>query len=127
MTLHDMVHHAAGVFSERTAVIFDECNNKPPVFYTYKAVVNLAMELTVFLQRHCDLTEKCEVGLYCYPGLHLPSWILGILCVPAAYSPLDPDAPPVLSTYFMKKCDLHYVLVERDKVDVSVESSTSSF
>ncbi|EDL37914.1 RIKEN cDNA A230062G08, isoform CRA_b, partial [Mus musculus] len=57
-----------------------------------------------------------EIGLYCQPGINLPSWILGILQVPAAYAPIDPDSPPSLSTYFMKKCDLKYVLVEKQQL-----------
>lgn len=45
-----------------------------------------------------------------------------VLQVPAAYSPVDPDAPPMLSTYFMKKCNLQYILVENDKVKVSAKA-----
>ncbi|NXQ79037.1 ACSF4 enzyme, partial [Nyctibius grandis] len=117
MTLQELVNQAASLFSDRKAVWFDECNGKPPTFYTYATVVKLAMELTAFLQKHCDQQGKCEIGLYCYPGINLPSWILGILQVPAAYSPVDPDAPPMLSTYFMKKSSLQYILVENDKIN----------
>ncbi|NXU53145.1 ACSF4 enzyme, partial [Turnix velox] len=117
MTLQELVNQAAGLYSDRTAVWFDECSDKPPTLYTYGTVVKLATELTAFLQKHCDLQGKCEIGLYCYPGINLPSWILGILQVPAAYSPIDPDAPPMLSTYFMKKCNLQYILVENDKIN----------
>ncbi|KAL7981791.1 hypothetical protein Chor_000848 [Crotalus horridus] len=83
----------------------------------YKTVINLATELTDFLRKHCHLTENLEIGLYCYPGINLPSWILGLLQVPAAYSPIDPDALPSLYVSFMKQCDFQYVLVEEDKVD----------
>ncbi|KFV15375.1 Acyl-CoA synthetase family member 4, partial [Tauraco erythrolophus] len=117
MTLQEMVNQAASLYSDRKAVWFDECNDKPPTFYTYATVVNLAKELTAFLQKHCVHQGKCEIGLYCYPGINLPSWILGILEVPAAYSPIDPDAPPMLSTYFMKKSNLQYILVENDKIN----------
>ncbi|KAM6135742.1 beta-alanine-activating enzyme isoform 2-T3 [Phoenicopterus ruber ruber] len=117
MTLQELVNQAASLYSDRKAVWFDECNDKPPTFYTYATVVKLAMELTAFLQKHCDQQGKCEIGLYCYPGVNLPSWILGILQVPAAYSPVDPDAPPMLSTYFMKKSNLQYILVENDKIN----------
>uniref|UniRef100_A0A8C3SX73 AMP-dependent synthetase/ligase domain-containing protein n=1 Tax=Chelydra serpentina TaxID=8475 RepID=A0A8C3SX73_CHESE len=123
MTLQEMVHQAASLYSDRKAVCFDECNDKPPVFYTYKEVLSLATELTVFLQNYYDHRGTFEIGLYCYPGINLPSWILGILQVPAAYSPLDPDAPSVLSTYFMKKCNLQYILVENDKINVSVKDT----
>ena len=77
MTLQELVHRAARLYSDRKAVWFDECNGKPPAFYTYAAVVKLATELTAFLQKHCDQQGKCEIGLYCYPGINLPSWILG--------------------------------------------------
>ncbi|XP_053920664.1 beta-alanine-activating enzyme isoform X2 [Cuculus canorus] len=117
MILQEMVNQAASLHSDRKAVWFDECNDKPPNSYTYATVVKLAMELTAFLQQHCDEEGKCEIGLYCYPGINLPSWILGILQVPAAYSPIDPDAPPMLSTYVMKKSNLQYVLVENDKIN----------
>ncbi|NWI56383.1 ACSF4 enzyme, partial [Calyptomena viridis] len=117
MTLQELVARAAGLHSDRAAVWFDQCTGKPPAFYTYATVVELAMELTAFLQKHCDQQGKCEIGLYCYPGINLPSWILGILQVPAAYSPIDPDAPPTLSTYFMKKSNLQYILVENDKIN----------
>ncbi|XP_053259085.1 beta-alanine-activating enzyme isoform X1 [Podarcis raffonei] len=117
MTLHEIVQTAASLYPERRAVCFDECINKVPVIYTYKTVINLAIELTDFLKKHCNFTERFEIGLYCYPGINLPSWIIGILQVPAAYSPIDPDAPPNLSAYFMKKCNFQYVLVEKDRVD----------
>ncbi|NWW78922.1 ACSF4 enzyme, partial [Climacteris rufus] len=117
MKLQELVARAAGLHSDRAAVWFDECSGKPPAFYTYATVVELAMKLTAFLQKHCDHQGKCEIGLYCYPGINLPSWILGILQVPAAYSPIDPDAPPTISTYFMKKSNLQYVLVENDKIN----------
>ncbi|CAN0047837.1 unnamed protein product [Bubo scandiacus] len=117
MTLQELVNRAASLYSDRKAVWFDECNDKPPTFYTYATVVKLAVELTAFLQKHCDQQGKLEIGLYCYPGIDLPSWILGILQVPAAYLPIDPDAPPMLSAYFMKKSNLQYILVENDKIN----------
>ncbi|NWQ70771.1 ACSF4 enzyme, partial [Neopipo cinnamomea] len=117
MTLQELVARATSLHSDRAAVWFDECTGKPPAFHTYTTVVELARELTAFLQMHCDQQGKCEIGLYCYPGINLPSWILGILQVPAAYSPVDPDAPPTLSTYFMKKTSLQYILVENDKIN----------
>uniref|UniRef100_A0A8C6YG77 Beta-alanine-activating enzyme n=1 Tax=Naja naja TaxID=35670 RepID=A0A8C6YG77_NAJNA len=117
MTLHEMVQTAARLYPERRAVCFDACNHQIPVSYKYKTVMSLATELTDFLRTHCNLTENLEIGLYCYPGINLPSWILGLLQVPAAYFPIDPDALPSLSISFMKKCGFQYVLVEEDKVD----------
>ncbi|XP_004681336.1 PREDICTED: acyl-CoA synthetase family member 4 [Condylura cristata] len=116
MTLQELVHHSASLFSDRTAVCFDNCNDQPPVYYTYKTVVNVASELSNFLLLHCDFQGIREIGLYCHPGINLPSWILGILQVPAAYAPIDPDSPPALSTHFMKKCNLKYILVEKQQI-----------
>nr|XP_017513911.1 beta-alanine-activating enzyme isoform X1 [Manis javanica] len=117
MTLQDLVHQAASTYSDKIAVCFDECNNQPPVYYTYKTVVNAALELSNFLLLHCDFKGIREIGLCCHPGINLPSWILGILQVPAAYAPIDPDSPPALSTYFMKKCALKYILVEKQQIN----------
>ncbi|XP_003415938.1 beta-alanine-activating enzyme isoform X2 [Loxodonta africana] len=117
MTLQELVHQAASLYSDEIAVCFDECNNQPPVYCTYKTLVNDASELSGFLQLHCDFQGIQEIGLYCHPGINLPSWILGILQVPAAYAPIDPDSPPALSAYFMKKCNLKYILVEKKQVD----------
>ncbi|XP_044538162.1 beta-alanine-activating enzyme isoform X1 [Gracilinanus agilis] len=117
MTLQEMVLQAAALYSDRTAVCFDGCSNQRSVYYTYKSVVNIASELSSFLQLHCNFEGIHEIGLFCYPGINLPSWILGILQVPAAYSPIDPDVPPELSAYFMKKCNLKYILVEKNQVD----------
>ncbi|XP_025777301.1 beta-alanine-activating enzyme isoform X1 [Puma concolor] len=117
MTLQELVHRAASIYSDKIAVCFDECNNQPPVYYTYKSVVHAASELSNFLLLHCDFQGIREVGLYCHPGINLPSWILGILQVPAAYAPIDPDAPPALSTHFMKKCNLSYILVEKQQIN----------
>ncbi|XP_042324376.1 beta-alanine-activating enzyme isoform X2 [Sceloporus undulatus] len=122
MTLQEIFQTTARLYPERRAVCFDECNNQTPIIYTYKTVKYLASELTAFLRNHCKLDEHFEIGLYCYPGINLPSWIIGILQVPAAYSPIDPDAVPNLSAYFMKKCNFQYVLVEKDKVHKFTET-----
>ncbi|XP_067993833.1 beta-alanine-activating enzyme isoform X2 [Melanerpes formicivorus] len=117
MTLQELVNQAAGLHSARKAVWFDECNGRPPAAHTYGSMVKLAGELTAFLQKHCEQQGQRGIGLYCSPGINLPSWILGILQVPAAYSPIDPDAPSMLSTHFMRRSNLQYVLVENDKVN----------
>ncbi|XP_053510931.1 beta-alanine-activating enzyme isoform X2 [Artibeus jamaicensis] len=117
MTLQELVHEAASSYSSKKAVCFDECNNQPPVYYTYKTLVNAASELSDFLLMHCDFQGIREIGLYCHPGINVPSWILGILQVPAAYAPIDPDSPPALSTHFMKKCNLKYILVEKQQIN----------
>nr|XP_058154058.1 beta-alanine-activating enzyme isoform X2 [Dasypus novemcinctus] len=117
MTLQELVHQTASLHLDKIAVCFDECNNQSPVYYTYKTVINAASELSNFLLLHCDFQGIWEIGLYCHPGINVISWILGILQVPAAYAPIDPDSSPALSTYFMKKCNLKYILVEKKLVD----------
>ncbi|KAM7157633.1 beta-alanine-activating enzyme isoform 1-T1 [Molossus nigricans] len=117
MTLQELVHQAASIYSNKIAVCFDECNDQPPVYYTYKTLVNAASELSDFLLLHCDFQGIREIGLYCYPGINLPTWILGILQVPAAYAPVDPDSPPALSIHFMEKCNLKYILVEKQQIN----------
>ncbi|KAB0380366.1 hypothetical protein FD755_008150 [Muntiacus reevesi] len=44
-----MLRQAASLHSDKIAVCFDECNNQPPVYYTYKTVINAASELSNFL------------------------------------------------------------------------------
>lgn len=83
-------------------------------------MVNASSEVSHFLLLHCDFQGIWEVGLYRHPGINLPSWILGILRVPTACAPTDPDSPPALSTHFMKKCNLSYILVEKQQINVSV-------
>ncbi|XP_045041816.2 beta-alanine-activating enzyme isoform X2 [Desmodus rotundus] len=117
MTLQELVHEAASIYSNKIAVCFDECNDQPPVYYTYKTLVHAASELSDFLLLHCDFQGIREIGLYCHPGINVPSWILGILQVPAAYAPIDPDSPPALSTHFMRKCNLKYILVEKQQIN----------
>ncbi|KAM6150709.1 beta-alanine-activating enzyme isoform 2-T2 [Erethizon dorsatum] len=117
MTLQELVHQAASLYLDKTAVCFDECNSQPPIYYTYKTVIHTASELSHFLRLHCDFQGIREIGLYCEPGINLPCWILGILQVPAAYAPVDPESPPSLSTHFMKKCNLKYILVEKKQIN----------
>ncbi|XP_058523250.1 beta-alanine-activating enzyme isoform X2 [Ochotona princeps] len=116
MTLHELVRQAASLHWDRTAVCFDACDSQPPECHTYGALVTTASRLSRFLLLHCDLEEIRQIGLYCQPGINLPSWILGILQAPAAYVPIDPDSPPSLSAYFIGKCGLKYILVEKKQV-----------
>ncbi|KAJ7326716.1 hypothetical protein JRQ81_016475 [Phrynocephalus forsythii] len=127
MTLQELVQMAANLYPARRAVCFDACGSQTPVTYTYKAVAELATNLTDFLREHCTPTESSEIGLYCYPGINLPSWIIGILQVPAAYAPIDPDAPPSVSAHFMKKCNFRYVLVEDSQVNKFTVAHGQSF
>ncbi|XP_069487719.1 beta-alanine-activating enzyme isoform X2 [Ambystoma mexicanum] len=116
MTLHELVQKAAALYANRRAVCFDDCNIHDPHSYTYNEVVQFAEELAHFLRKHCDPAENCEIGLYCNHGINLPSWILGILLVPAAYSPIDPDVPSNVSSCFIERLYLKYILVQNEKV-----------
>ncbi|XP_077135842.1 beta-alanine-activating enzyme isoform X2 [Ranitomeya variabilis] len=115
-TLHDLVAQAAASYTDRRAVCFQPYD-KTPVYVTYLDVLQRAEELTLFLKSQtCDL-ENQTIGLYCHQGIHMPSWILGILRVPAAYSPLDPGAPSSFTSSLIQRCKIRYILVEEDKVE----------
>ncbi|KAG9465608.1 hypothetical protein GDO78_018010, partial [Eleutherodactylus coqui] len=114
-TLHGLVAQAAALYRDRNAVCFQPYNS-PPVYFTYQEMFQMAEELTLFLRSHP--LESKTIGLYCHPGVLLPSWILGILRVPAAYSPVDPAAPPPFTSSLIQRCKIRYMLVEEDKVEV---------
>ncbi|KAG8453773.1 hypothetical protein GDO86_000411 [Hymenochirus boettgeri] len=75
-TLHDMVLQAATKYAHENAVCF-HASQEPAVFYTYKNMMKLADELAVFLKLYCSNGESCKIGLYCNPGINLPSYIMG--------------------------------------------------
>ncbi|KAM3940453.1 beta-alanine-activating enzyme [Leptodactylus fuscus] len=113
-TLHDTVVQNAALYRDRKAVCFQPYD-KAPVYYTYQDMLQRAEELTLFLKSHN--LEHRTIGLCCHPGINLPSWILGILQVPAAYSPIDPGAPSSFTSSLIHRCKIQYVLVEKDKVE----------
>ncbi|KAK6493094.1 beta-alanine-activating enzyme isoform X1 [Huso huso] len=113
-SLHDLVQRAAHIHSDKIAVCFDDCSGATPVYISYNEVINGARELTSLLNIQCDINNRSVFGLYCQPGINLASWILGILQVPAAYVPVDPEAPPHLSAHVMMQCCLRYILIQRD-------------
>ncbi|XP_035270883.1 beta-alanine-activating enzyme isoform X2 [Anguilla anguilla] len=112
-TLHEMVQEAASLHSARTAVTFDSCTELGIISRTYNELLSLANELTNLLKEHGRLSGQI-FGLYCHPGINLPNWILGILQLPAAYAPLDPDSPPYLSIRFMDQCGLKYAVIQSE-------------
>ncbi|XP_069833752.1 beta-alanine-activating enzyme isoform X2 [Dendropsophus ebraccatus] len=114
-TLHDVVVQAAALHRDRRAVCFQPYN-KVPVYYTYLEMLQRAEELTLFLK--CHDVESKTIGLYCQPGINVPSWILGILRVPAAYSPIDPDTPSPFASSLIQRCKIQFMLVEKDKIEV---------
>ncbi|XP_075052130.1 beta-alanine-activating enzyme isoform X2 [Mixophyes fleayi] len=116
-SLHGMVVHAAAVHGDRKAVCFQTYDGTP-VFCTYQEMMWRAEELTVFLKSHVYHLENKLIGLYCHPGIHLPSWIMGILQVPAAYSPIDPTAPSHFISLLIERSKMRYMLVENNKVEM---------
>ncbi|XP_063314106.1 beta-alanine-activating enzyme isoform X1 [Pelobates fuscus] len=114
-TLHEMVLKAAAQHEDRHAVCFHPIKQQP-LFLTYRELTTVSGELTAFLKLHCLDTETCRIGLYCHPGIHLPCWIMGILCVPAAYCPIDPGSPSHFTSSLMERCKLNFILVENNKV-----------
>uniref|UniRef100_A0A8C8M6F4 Carrier domain-containing protein n=1 Tax=Oncorhynchus tshawytscha TaxID=74940 RepID=A0A8C8M6F4_ONCTS len=107
-TLQDMVLAASSLHSGKIAVTFDKgITEGGPMLLYYHELVALGNELTLFLQIQCVQNTRA-IALYCQPDINLPVWILGILQLPAAYVPLDPDAPALLSARVMKQCGLKY-------------------
>ncbi|KAM5194147.1 beta-alanine-activating enzyme isoform 2-T2 [Mantella aurantiaca] len=115
--LHEMVIKAAAAYKNRKAVCFQTFDG-PPVFCTYGEMIQLAEELTCFLKSLLNGLQKCVIGLFCQPGRHLLSWILGILQVPAAYCPVDPGAPLNFTSLITDHCNIRYMLVENNKAEV---------
>ncbi|KAM9329496.1 beta-alanine-activating enzyme [Gastrophryne carolinensis] len=116
-TLHRMVREAAALHKDRDVVCFQPYSG-PPVCCTYKDMMHHADELTCFLKSSLHDLQKDVIGIYCQPGIHLASWIMGILQVPAAYFPIDPSAPSHFTTSLMKQSQTAYILVENSKVEI---------
>ncbi|XP_055779011.1 beta-alanine-activating enzyme isoform X1 [Salvelinus fontinalis] len=113
-TLQDMVLAAASLHSGKIAVTFDKgITEGGPMLLYYHELVALGNELTLFLQIQCVQNTRA-IALYCQPDINLPVWILGILQLPAAYVPLDPDAPALLSARVMEQCGLKYCVLQSD-------------
>ncbi|KAM9849322.1 beta-alanine-activating enzyme [Aulostomus maculatus] len=110
-SLQGLVAAAASVHSHRVAVTFDgSLSSDGPVSLLYKELLELSGELTHILRKNCSGV----IGLYCSDDLFIPVWILGILQTPAAYVPLDLDAPGLLSATVMTKCGLKHCAVKTD-------------
>ena len=61
ISVYFLVQQSASLYSDKIAVCFDECNNQPPVYYTYKTVINAASVLSNFLL----LKSESEVAQSC--------------------------------------------------------------
>ncbi|XP_077440315.1 beta-alanine-activating enzyme [Vanacampus margaritifer] len=113
-TLQGLVATAASAYSQRVAVTFDSGSSSDgPVSLFYKDLLELSCELGQRLQQHCEHNNGV-IGLYCSDDLFTPVWILGILQTPAAYVPLDPGAPGLVSSRVMSKCRLRFCAVKSD-------------
>ncbi|XP_061540713.1 beta-alanine-activating enzyme isoform X1 [Phycodurus eques] len=113
-TLQGLVATAASVHSQRVAVTFDGGSSTDgPVSLLYQDLLELSSELCRNLQQHCGHNNGV-IGLYCSDDLFIPVWIIGILQTPAAYVPLDPGAPGLVSFRVMSKCGLKFCTVKSD-------------
>ncbi|KAF1386130.1 hypothetical protein PFLUV_G00114970 [Perca fluviatilis] len=113
-TLQELVAAAASVHSDRAAVRYDggSVSGSPVSLLLYRELVELAGELSHILRKTCS-PNNGAIGLYCCDDLFIPVWILGILPI-AAYVPLDPDSPGLLTARVMNKCGLKYCAVKTD-------------
>uniref|UniRef100_A0A8D3AV92 Aminoadipate-semialdehyde dehydrogenase n=1 Tax=Scophthalmus maximus TaxID=52904 RepID=A0A8D3AV92_SCOMX len=110
-TLHGLVSAAAAVHRDRAAVTYDSGSvSASPVTLRYTDLVELTTELSHALRENCAASNGV-IGLYCFDDLFIPVWILGILQSPAAYVPLDPEAPGLLSARVMNRCGLRFCAV----------------
>ncbi|XP_008405666.1 beta-alanine-activating enzyme isoform X2 [Poecilia reticulata] len=114
-TLQDLVSAAASLHPDRAAVLYDSGSGETPGSLLYREVVQLAEDLSAALLQNCS-PRGGAVGLYCSDDLLVPAWILGILQSSAAYVPLDPEAPGLLTARVMSQCGLKYCAVKRDLV-----------
>ncbi|KAF5900525.1 acyl-CoA synthetase family member 4 isoform X2, partial [Clarias magur] len=111
-TLHAMVHEAAVHHSAKTAAVFDPGAARATSL-TYRDLLALGNELCNSLHGALEENEnKHVIGVFCDVNLLLPVWIFGILQVPAAYVPLDPASPPLLTMRIIDRCHLKFCLIQ---------------
>uniref|UniRef100_A0A3Q2TWQ6 AMP-dependent synthetase/ligase domain-containing protein n=1 Tax=Fundulus heteroclitus TaxID=8078 RepID=A0A3Q2TWQ6_FUNHE len=115
-TLQELVSTAASLHAGRVAVLYDSGSGSGSLLY--REVAQLSQELSAVLRRSCP--SSGVIGLYCRDDLLLPVWILGILQSSAAYVPLDPEAPGLVSARVMSRCGLQHCAVKEDLVQVRV-------
>uniref|UniRef100_A0A8C4ZRG8 Aminoadipate-semialdehyde dehydrogenase n=1 Tax=Gadus morhua TaxID=8049 RepID=A0A8C4ZRG8_GADMO len=110
--LQDALIAAALKHADRVAVTFDMGSGPENcVSLSYKEVVGHGNELSSSLRNVCRENNGL-IGLYVQNDLYLPVWIFGILQLPAAYLPLNPDVPGILSARIMSMCDLNYCTLQ---------------
>lgn len=112
ITLQDMVAKAASLNSSKIAVTFDSGTlSGSSISLNYSELIALANKLTLFLQKGC-MDSYGMIAMFCNMDVNLPIWILGILQLPAAYVPLDPDSPALVSVRIIARCGLKYCLLQ---------------
>ncbi|XP_058235150.1 beta-alanine-activating enzyme isoform X2 [Hemibagrus wyckioides] len=109
-SLHAVVHEAAASHGSKTAAVFDT-GASPAVRLTYDELAALGGELCRNLQGTAGKNEQF-IGVFCDVNIFLPVWIFGVLQVPAAYVPLDPVSPPLLTMRIMDRCPLKFCLIQ---------------
>ncbi|KAM7012744.1 beta-alanine-activating enzyme [Tautogolabrus adspersus] len=113
-TLQELVSSAASLHPDRAAVTYDSGSvSGSPVSLRYRELEELTAELCDALRRSCS-DNNGVIGLYCCDDLFIPVWVLGILQSSAAFVPLDPEAPGLLSARVMNQCGLKYCAVNTD-------------
>ncbi|XP_017311545.1 beta-alanine-activating enzyme isoform X3 [Ictalurus punctatus] len=109
-SLHAMVREAAVNHGDKTAAIFDTGASRATCL-TYHQLAALGNELCRHLQG--AVGENARVlGVFCDVSIFLPVWIFSVLQVPAAYVPLDPVSPPLLTMRIMDRCQLKFCLIQ---------------
>ncbi|XP_028300188.1 beta-alanine-activating enzyme isoform X2 [Gouania willdenowi] len=113
-TLQQLVSTAASLHPNREAVTyhsgFDPANQTS---LSYRELMQLSTELSGVLMERCPVCRGL-IGLYCTEDVLTPVWILGVLQSAAAYVPLDPEAPGLLSARVINQCGLKYCVVRSD-------------
>ncbi|XP_060884723.1 beta-alanine-activating enzyme isoform X2 [Labrus mixtus] len=113
-TLQELVSSAASLHPDRAAVTYDSGSvSGNPVSLRYRELEELTSELCDALRRSCS-DNNGVIGLYCCDDLFIPVWVLGILQSSAAFVPLDPEAPGLLSARVLNQCGLKYCAVNTD-------------
>ncbi|KAL2089889.1 hypothetical protein ACEWY4_014577 [Coilia grayii] len=125
-TLHEVVQKAASAQSSRTAVTFDNGTATGVLTLTYKELISASNELTNLL-RCSSLQNEHLIGLFCYPEVNLPVWVLGILQLPSTYLPLNPEVPPAQTVRILHQCKLTYCVIQNELLQKFQADFSSNF
>lgn len=74
-TLHEMVQEAASAHCNRIAVTFNNGTETGVSTLTYEELLSASNGLTN-LFRSSSLQNEHVIGLFCYPDVNLPLWVL---------------------------------------------------